>query len=692
MLIIVAGVWRPFGRAVEAIPLSLAGAMLAGVLLELCLAPVRAVGAMPMLALPIVVAWALALRFARPFAVPIAVVVTAVIVVMTTPMPPGALAHLLPQPVLFVPAFTLQALVGIAIPLFIVTMASQNVPGLAVLKVNGYQPAVGPIFIWTGLGSVATAFFGGHSLNLAAITAALCAGPEAHPDPARRWIASATCGAAYLVLAFGASFATAFVTASPPLLIEAVAGLALLGSLGGALSSALARDEDRLPAVVTFVTTASGVSFFGIGAAFWGLIAGGALMAVLAVAEGLTPKPALALSAPSRHNPAAMLHINDLTYRIGERLLIDHATVALPAGAKVGLVGKNGAGKTTLFRLIAGEIGSETGGVSRPKNSRIGQVAQEAPGGPETLLDVVLAANLELAALNAEAETAHDPDRIAEVHARLVDIDAHSAEARAASILAGLGFDEATQNGPCSALSGGWRMRVALAATLFTEPDILLLDEPTNYLDLEGTVWLENFVARYPYTVVIISHDRDLLNRAVDTIVHLDQGKLTLYRGGYDSFDRQRRERQALQVKAKRKQDLQREHMQAFVDRFRYTASKARQAQSRLKMLERMEPIAAIADDTMLPFSFPDPAKPMAPPIITMEDVSVGYSPGHPVLRKLNLRIDDDDRIGLLGSERQRQVDAGQASRRPHGQTWVAASAACIGWRSPTSPSTSSTN
>ena len=255
-------------------------------------------------------------------------------------------------------------------------------------------------------------------------------------------------------------------------------------------------------------------------------------------------------------------------------------------------------------------------------------MAQEAPGGPETLIEVVLAADRERAALLAEAETADDPHRIAEIHTRLADIDAHSAEARAASILAGLGFDEATQNGPCSALSGGWRMRVALAATLFTEPDILLLDEPTNYLDLEGTVWLESFIARYPHTVVIISHDRDLLNRAVDTIVHLDQGKLTLYRGNYNSFDRQRRERQALQVKAKRKQDLQRAHMQAFVDRFRYKASKARQAQSRLKMLERMEPIAAIADDTLLPFSFPDPAKPAAPPIIQMEDVSVGYDAG----------------------------------------------------------------
>jgi ATP-binding cassette subfamily F protein 3 len=345
-----------------------------------------------------------------------------------------------------------------------------------------------------------------------------------------------------------------------------------------------------------------------------------------------------------------MLHINDLTYRIGERLLIDHATVAIADGAKVGLVGKNGAGKTTLFRIIAGELGTESGSIGRPKNSRIGQVAQEAPGGPESLIEVVIAADLERASLMAEAETALDPHRIAEIHTRLADIDAHSAEARAASILAGLGFDEATQQGPCSALSGGWRMRVALAATLFTAPDILLLDEPTNYLDLEGTVWLENFVARYPYTVVMISHDRDLLNRAVDTIVHLDQGKLTLYRGGYDSFDRQRRERQALLSKAKKKQDDQRAHMQAFVDRFRAKASKARQAQSRMKMLEKMEPIAALADDTILPFSFPDPAKPMAPPIITMEHASVGYEPGVPVLTKLDLRIDDDDRIGLLGS------------------------------------------
>ena len=345
-----------------------------------------------------------------------------------------------------------------------------------------------------------------------------------------------------------------------------------------------------------------------------------------------------------------MLHINDLTFRIGHRLLIDHATVALPDGAKVGLVGPNGAGKTTLFRLISGEIGPESGSISLPKYAHIGQVAQEAPGGRDSLIAVVLAADHEREALLAEAETAHDPHRIAEIHTRLADINSHSAEARAATILAGLGFDEAAQKQPCSSFSGGWRMRVALAATLFARPDLLLLDEPTNYLDLEGTLWLENYVARYPYTVIVISHDRDLLNRAVDTIVHLDQGKLTLYRGGYNSFDRQRRERQALQLKLKARQDDQRRHLQSFVDRFRYKASKARQAQSRMKMLERMEPIVALADNTVVPFHFPPPAKPAAPPIMQMEDVSVGYEPGRPVLRDVNLRLDDDDRIGLLGA------------------------------------------
>jgi ATP-binding cassette subfamily F protein 3 len=330
-------------------------------------------------------------------------------------------------------------------------------------------------------------------------------------------------------------------------------------------------------------------------------------------------------------------------------VLLEHATVAIPDGAKVGFVGRNGAGKSTLFRLIAGEIPAETGSITLPRNARIGQVAQEAPSGEASLVEIVLAADQERTALLAEAEATVDPHRIGELHTRLADIDAHSAEARAAAILAGLGFDEATQRGPASALSGGWRMRVALAATLFAEPDLLLLDEPTNYLDLEGVLWLEQFLARYPRTAIIISHDRDLLNRAVDTIVHLDRGKLSVYRGGYDDFDRARRETQALQLKMKKKQEDQRKHMQAFVDRFRAKATKARQAQSRLKMLARMEPIVAVTDETVTPFRFPEPAKKAAPPIIAMEDVAVGYG-GAPVLRKLNLRIDDDDRIGLLGA------------------------------------------
>jgi ATP-binding cassette subfamily F protein 3 len=345
-----------------------------------------------------------------------------------------------------------------------------------------------------------------------------------------------------------------------------------------------------------------------------------------------------------------MLHINDLTYRIGNRILIDHATLALPAGAKAGLVGRNGAGKSTLFRLISGEMGSETGSVGLPRNTRIGEVAQEAPGGEETLIEVVLAADTERAALLAEAETATDPHRIADIHMRLSDIDAHSAEARAASILAGLCFDAEAQARPCSSFSGGWRMRVALAAVLFTEPDLLLLDEPTNYLDLEGTLWLEAYLTRYPRTVIVISHDRDLLNRAVDTIVHLDQGKLTLYRGGYDSFERQRREKQALLASHIRKQEEQRKHMQEFVDRFRAKASKARQAQSRLKALAKLEPIAALVDESVMPFRFPDPVKPLAPPIVAMEGTAVGYEPDKHILSRLSLRIDDDDRIGLLGS------------------------------------------
>jgi ATP-binding cassette subfamily F protein 3 len=345
-----------------------------------------------------------------------------------------------------------------------------------------------------------------------------------------------------------------------------------------------------------------------------------------------------------------MLTINDLSLRVAGRLLIDHASLALPAGAKAGLVGRNGTGKTTLFRAITGELAAETGSITMPKNTRIGQVAQEAPGTDEPLIDIVLRADTERAALLAEEKTAKDPHRIAEIHTRLADIDAHSAEARAATILAGLGFDEAAQKRPASSFSGGWRMRVALASVLFAEPDLLLLDEPTNYLDLEGTLWLENYVAKYPHTVLLISHDRDLLNRAVGSIVHLEQRKLTLWRGGYDQFERQRAEKAALLEKNRARQDAARKHMEEFVARFRAKASKARQAQSRLKALEKMKPIATLVDETVQPFSFPEPVRTVASPIIALEGGAVGYAPGRPVLKHLSLRIDADDRIALLGA------------------------------------------
>lgn len=348
-------------------------------------------------------------------------------------------------------------------------------------------------------------------------------------------------------------------------------------------------------------------------------------------------------------NIRLMLQITDLTYRIGDRLLIDRASVTLPGKAKTGLVGRNGAGKSTLFKIITGDLSTETGSVQIPKRARIGQVAQEAPGTEETLMEVVLAADKERSQLLAEAETQTDPARIAEIHTRLADIGAHTAEARAGSILSGLGFDAAAQQRPCSSFSGGWRMRVALAAVLFSEPDLLLLDEPTNYLDLEGTMWLENYVARYPHQVLLISHDRDLLNKAVDSIVHLDRGKMTYYSGGYDSFDRQRREAMILAEKAKEKQDAQRKHMQAFVDRFRYKASKARQAQSRLKMLEKMQPIAALTDESSKPIHFPDPDSQLAPPILKLEGVATGYGDTR-ILSRLTLNIDTDDRIALLGA------------------------------------------
>jgi ATP-binding cassette subfamily F protein 3 len=343
-----------------------------------------------------------------------------------------------------------------------------------------------------------------------------------------------------------------------------------------------------------------------------------------------------------------MLHINELTFRYGGRVIFDQATAVVPKGHRVALVGRNGTGKSTLLRLIAGTLTADGGSVSMPAGVRTGMLTQEAPSGDLSLLDTVLAADTERTGLIDEAETAADPHRIAEIHARLADISAHSAPARAAQILAGLGFDAEAQMRPCASFSGGWRMRVALAAQLFAEPDLLLLDEPTNHLDLEATMWLEGYLRSYPHTVVMVSHDRDILNSVPTTTIHIDQGKLVSYAGGYDQFVRTRRaniERlQAMQTR----QIGERKRIQAFVDRFRYKATKARQAQSRMKALERMEPVVAVVEDGTVNFSFPSPDA-QASPLITLDDVSVGYGE-RPVLRRLNLRIDMDDRIALLGA------------------------------------------
>ncbi|MDP6260285.1 MAG: ABC-F family ATP-binding cassette domain-containing protein [Rhodospirillales bacterium] len=344
-----------------------------------------------------------------------------------------------------------------------------------------------------------------------------------------------------------------------------------------------------------------------------------------------------------------MLHINDMTYRIGGRVLYDSATIAIPDGQKVGLVGRNGSGKTTLFRLIMEELSPDEGVINIHQKHKIGTVAQEAPSGPENLLDTVLAADAERAGLLVEAEIATDPARIAEIHTRLADIRAESAPARAATILSGLGFDEAAQQRACNEFSGGWRMRVALAATLFAEPDLLLLDEPTNHLDLEAVLWLENFLKRWRGTLVIISHERTLLNRSVDHIVHLEQGRLTRYAGGYDRFEKTRNEKLVLQSKMQARQMAERRRIQAFVDRFRAQANKARQAQSRIKMLEKMEPIASVVEEKTVSFEFPHPP-PLSPPLIALSQASVGYEPGQPILRDLDLRIDMDDRIALIGA------------------------------------------
>jgi ATP-binding cassette subfamily F protein 3 len=345
-----------------------------------------------------------------------------------------------------------------------------------------------------------------------------------------------------------------------------------------------------------------------------------------------------------------MLSLNTISIRIAGRLLIDEGTAQIVPGARVGFVGRNGVGKSTLFAAIRGDLAMESGSITIPPRWRVGSLAQEAPDGPESLISVVLKADLERHALLEEADTTQDPARIADIQTRLVDIDAHSAPARAAAILSGLGFSTADQARSCSEFSGGWRMRVALAATLFSAPDLLLLDEPTNYLDLEGTLWLEDHLANYPRTVIVISHDRDLLDTSVDQILHLDRGKLTLYKGTYSSFEEQRATREMLDAKHAKKQMAERARLQSFVDRFKAKATKAKQAQSRVKMLERMKPIAAIVTNDVREINFPTPEKILSPPIIAADNVAVGYEPGKNVLNNVTLRIDNDDRIALLGS------------------------------------------
>ncbi len=342
-----------------------------------------------------------------------------------------------------------------------------------------------------------------------------------------------------------------------------------------------------------------------------------------------------------------MLQIRDLVFDAWGRRFFDGASVSLPKSAKVGLVGRNGVGKSTLFRLITGELTPGGGEIGMPRHARIGQVAQEHPATPVPLLQTVLAADLEREALTRDLDHA-PPERLGEIYARLAEIGADRAPSRAAEILSGLGFSNADLDRPMAEFSGGWRMRVALAAALFAEPDLLLLDEPTNYLDLEGALWLEARLRKYPHAAVVISHDRELLNRSVDHILHLHDGKLELYPGGYDAFERQKMERLRLQEATRVKIEAQRAHMQAFVDRFRAKASKATQAQSRLKMLARLPPVGAVMEEHAAPFLLPSPARPLAPPLARLEDVSVGYG-GAPVLTRLDLRLDVDDRIGLLG-------------------------------------------
>ncbi|CAM3265097.1 MULTISPECIES: ABC-F family ATP-binding cassette domain-containing protein [Sphingomonas] len=342
-----------------------------------------------------------------------------------------------------------------------------------------------------------------------------------------------------------------------------------------------------------------------------------------------------------------MLNLNGITVRLGGRTILDGASAALPPGSRVGLIGRNGAGKSTLVRVIAGQLEADDGACEMPKGARLGYIAQEAPDGTATPFETVLAADIERAELMERSETESDPEKLGDIYERLIAIDAYTAPARASSILQGLGFDEAMQARPLSSYSGGWKMRVALAALLFSAPDVLLLDEPSNHLDLEAVMWLEDFLKSYRATILLVSHERDFLNNVVDHILHLQGGKVTLYPGGYDSFERQRAERMAQLAAAKANQDAQRAKLQDYIARNSARASTAKQAQSRAKMLSKMQPIAEMANDPSLSFDFPDPDQ-LRPPLITLDLASVGYAET-PILKRLNLRIDPDDRIALLG-------------------------------------------
>src|SRR3982751_2415435 len=343
-----------------------------------------------------------------------------------------------------------------------------------------------------------------------------------------------------------------------------------------------------------------------------------------------------------------MLAIDNITVRIAGREILKAATANLPAGRRIGLVGRNGAGKSTLFNVILGRLHADDGTVSWPSAWRVGSVAQEAPGTDTSLLDTVLEADPERMKLLAEAEHETDGHRLGDIYHRLDAIDAYTAPARAAEILAGLGFSAEDQLRPCKEFSGGWRMRVALAAILFSAPDLLLLDEPTNYLDLEGVLWLENFIQKYRGTILIVSHDRDLLNTACEFILHLERGRLKLYTGGYDTFMGTRAAARANDLAFAKKQDAARAHMQKFVDRFKASAAKAAQAQSRMKMLAKMATVEVPPDEFVAPIRLPK-ATPASPPLITMDRASVGYEPGKPILTGMSFRFDPEDRVALLG-------------------------------------------